>query len=108
MLPESSEKFKDKYDKLVDFKAPKAIDSSKLYENYSEIFWFRHSDKVKPYERESQGKPHSELVSMIELTSRITNLTSANLLLFQIVYMNYVFLWDCNKGDSLEPKLKIK
>ena len=90
----------------MDFRAPKAIDSSKLYENYSEIFWFRYSDKLDPYER--RKKPHSELVSMIELTSRITNLTSANLLLFQIVYMNYVFLWECNKHESLEPKLKIK
>ena len=55
-----------------------ANDSSCLYKNFSQIEW--HSDRSKKEEIVS--------VSMIELTTRIINLTSAMLLLFQFVFID--------------------
>ena len=66
---------------------PDSVDSRKLYKNFSDTFWF------------TKDEQQSKWISMVELTTKITNITSAILLLFQFVYSNFY-------GEK-DPKRKI-
>ena len=68
------------YEKEVDQEIPVSSDSIKLYENMSQINWFTCREE------------HSEVVSVVDLTSRITSLTTAILILFQFVFNYSLYL----------------
>ena len=72
---ESDKWAKRESDKIIDQEIPVSPDSSKLYKNFSQISWPEDS-------RDKQ----SEMVSMVDLTSRITSLTCAILILFQFIF----------------------
>ena len=76
LLAESKKQHKDSYEREVDLQIPASIDSSCLYKDFFLIWWYSNKEE----------KTTNEFVSMIEITSRITNITSAILLLFQIVF----------------------
>ena len=79
LLAESEQIHKALFERKVDQYIPVANDFSCPYKNFSRIEW--HSAK--------NDKTQSEIVSMIELTSRITNITTAMLLLFQILFAQF-------------------
>ena len=68
--PASTDSIED-YEEYVDQEIPVSTDSTKLYMNMSQINW-----------KSDRREVHSEIVSVVDLTSRITSLTTAILLLF--------------------------
>ena len=76
------------YNKRVDQEIPDSLDSTKLYKNMSVIEWYSN------YPRDR----HAEAVSMVDLTSRITSLTTTILLLFQFVF--HIFDWSYMFDDK--------
>ena len=88
LLAESDKDHKKVYDRYVHQKIPDSLDSTKIYNNMSEISWKRGRYNAK------------ELVSMVDLTSRITSLTTAILLLFQ-----FVFRMICEDNDKMNEKI---
>ena len=71
LMAETERRDKVLYEQRVNQKITPSIDSTKIYKNILEIC--RSSD---------DGEEHSECVSMVDLTSRITSLTTAIILLF--------------------------
>ena len=83
-LAESNVERKRSYRKQVDLQIPIGIDSTELYKDFAEIYWLWKKTKYGI-------KQKAAYISMIELTSKITNSSSAELLLFQILFHTATF-----------------
>ena len=82
---------------------PVDIDSTTVFKNFSTIRWYKEKDaKPSPADawRNNFRVPESKYFSMVELATRITNITNAIMLLFQYIY--YGTYWEFKRKEYFQ------